>query len=258
MMMNVLKKALLLTLGLTPLAISGQAQETTDSVKLTRKKLYMGAGMDMAYFSTTLTETKTGGKYLSPLRFHTYAFNLSFNFNYDITNSVGLFTGINLKNIGFIQKYSVVDSTVKRRVLTLGVPLGIKVGNLSRHVFGFAGGGVDVPFNYREKGFRRRGNKDKFNEWFSERTPAIMPYVFAGVCLKPGITLKAQYYTTNFLNTSFTETVTLPGTQTTYITSPYSNYTKLNLLLLSVGFDLRYSKKSKAEPVSAEPAMRTM
>ncbi len=205
------------------------------------KKFYSSNALDACIFSTS-TLQKPGVTKLSTLRF-SYILNFGFNFNYDFNKHLGVFTGIGIKNIGFIDKIG--DSTIKRRVYTIGAPVGIKFGNLKKRTYGFIGGGVDLPFNYREKGFIKRGKKDKFNEWFSDRTELIMPYVFAGISLDPGIAFKIQYYPTNFMNTDFTETSSgaLP-----VITKPYAGY-NVNLILLSIGFDIRYTKAGTPKSV---------
>jgi hypothetical protein len=205
------------------------------------KKFYSSNSLDACIFSTS-TLQKPGVSKLSTLRF-SYILNFGFNFNYDFNKHFGVFTGIGIKNIGFIDK--IADSTIKRRVYTIGVPVGIKFGNLKKRTYGFIGGGVDLPFNYREKGFIKRGKKDKFNEWFSDRTELIMPYVFAGISLDPGIAFKIQYYPTNFMNTDYTETSSgvLP-----VVTRPYAGY-NVNLILLSVGFDIRYTKAGTPKAV---------
>jgi hypothetical protein len=240
-MSKILKSTFILAILLTFTGTSQAQTDTTDAVKLVRKKLYWSSTFDMFVFSSSIMEKAPASSQLTTVRF-TYFPNIGFNFNYDISKHVGLFTGINMKNIGFTEKIAISDSTIKRRVLTLGIPLGIKFGNINKHSFAFAGGGVDVPFNYKQKGYIRRGNKDKFNEWFSDRTPAIMPYIFAGFCYSPGISIKLQYYPVNFLNNTFTEVLqtNIPGSTGTYIAAPYAAYTKTNLMMISIGFDVRY------------------
>ena len=252
------KTALLLALSLSTLGSDVMAQDadnSADSVKLVRKKLYWSSGFDMMLFSTSQTEkvlpSSTG---LTPLRF-TYLLNFGFNLNYDLGKNIAVFTGIGFKNIGFTEKFKANDSTVKRRVLAIGAPIGVKFGNIRKQKYGFIGAGGDLPFNYKEKGYIKRGNKDKFNEWFSDRTPLFLPYVFAGVAFSP-VTIKFQYYTGSFMNTSYSESVTIaPGTTVNY--TPYMNFVKNNIMMLSVGFDLRYSKKSKKVQIT-EPVKETM
>ena len=198
------------------------------------KRFYLGSDLDAAIFGTSLFKKGNADSKLTTLRF-SYILNLGLNFNYDVSNSFGLFTGVGIKNIGFIEKDSV---TIKRRVYTVGLPIGVKIGNLSKRNFAILGAGVDMPLNYREKRFTDRNDKDKFNEWFSSRTPDIMPYIFAGASVKPGITFKFQYYVSNFFNTSYS---VLANNRRSY---PYASY-DARLLLLSVGFDIHYKRWPK-------------
>jgi len=71
-----------------------------------------------------------------------------------------------------------------------------------------------------------------------------MPYVFAGVSLDPGIAFKVQYYPSNFMNTSFAE---YPGTSALPV-YPYAGY-NVNLIMLSIGFDIRYTKAGTPKSV---------
>lgn len=136
----------------------------------------------------------------------TMFFNVGSNYNYDFSNGVGMFTGLNIKNIGLISKAN--DSMkLKRRVYTLGVPLGFKFGNIRDGFFFFLGGEYDLAFNYKEKYFFNGDKKSKFNEWFSDRTPTFMPSVFAGFRFDPGFGVKLQYYPQNFFNKDFSQTV---------------------------------------------------
>lgn len=196
---------------------------------------YWGSGLDGAIFSTSFyKDAATPDAKLTTLRF-TYVVNFGMNYNYDFTEHVGAFIGVGIKNIGLINKYG--DSTVKRRVYTIGVPVGVKFGNLRNRNFGFLGAGFDVPFNYREKGFVSRKNKTKFSEWFSDRTPQFMPYVFAGLSLDPGVTLKFQFYPNNFFNQDFTTKNEISGLDY----KPYKDM-EAQLFLVSLGFDIHYKK----------------
>jgi len=219
---------------------SGYSQNKYDTSRyefsqIPTRKLYRSAGFDGAIFSTADMK-KTGEKEkLTTLRF-TLFFNIGHNFNYDLNDHFGIFTGVNIKNIGYIEK--VGDSTIKRRVYTIGIPIGVKFGNLSHRNFVFAGTGLDMPFNYKEKGYVTRGNKDKYNEWFSSRTATFMPYFFVGVSVTPGVIFKLQYYPVNFLNTDYTST----ANGISY--KPYSMYESLKLIALSVGWDIHYRTKN--------------
>ncbi len=243
-------------LALLQAAIIPVSFAQNEEIVFTSKKFYFSNNFDGAIISTAFDKgvfPLNGGipTTVGTPRF-TYFFNTGFNVNYDFNQHIGLFTGLGLKNIGFIEKITPLDSTIKRRVYTIGLPLGIRVGNIKKKNYAFLGGGVDLPFNYREKGYVRRGNKDKFNEWFSDRTPSYMPYGFVGVSFKPGFYVKVQYYPGNFMNSGFTETITVGGVSVP--NTPYARY-DIELLMFSIGLDIRYSNKMKIKKKEASETM---
>ncbi|MEC5148255.1 hypothetical protein [Chitinophaga sp. 212800010-3] len=161
----------------------------------------------------------------------TIFFNVGTNFNKDVSKNLGFFTGINLKNIGLISKPT--DSLkFKQRVYTMGIPLGIKIGDVSGGTFFFfAGGEIDLAINYKEKQFVDGKKVHKFNEWFSDRTPLLMPSLFAGFRIQPGFGLKVQYYPQNFFNKDF-KGKDKDG-NTIY---PFRN-TEANLIFVTLGYN---------------------
>lgn len=195
---------------------------------------YVGNSVDGAIFSTAIFEKPGRNQELTPVRFS--LINFGYHFNYDFDEHFGMYTGLGIKNIGFIEKIG--DSTIKRRVYTIGVPLGFKLGNLQKRHYGFVGGGVDVPWNYREKGFVNRRDKQKFNEFWSDRTERFMPYLFAGFAYGKGSTLKLQYYPGNFFDTDYEET------RGGITTRPYRGYSA-HLLYVTLGVDFSYKSNAK-------------
>lgn len=201
---------------------------------------YVSNSFDGAMFSTAYFSRPGAKQEFTFVRFS--MLTIGEHFNYDFDNHFGLFTGIGIKNLGFIEK--VGDSTIKRRVYTVGVPLGFKLGNLQKKHYGFIGGGIDVPFNYREKGFVTRKDKEKFSEWFSKRNADYLPYIFVGMCYGKGSTLKIQYYPSNFFNPDFTET------KNGVTSKPYAGY-DARLLYVTFGLDINHKKSKKAEKSGA-------
>ena len=214
---------------------------TVRHVFLPVQKFYVGGGLDGAIFSTATinkttpaspgTGTASTTNSLGILRF-SYFINIGVTFNFNPSRHFGFFTGVDLKNLGFIEDPNGVK--IKHRTYNLGVPLGIKIGNMARKgAYIFLGGGVDAPVNYREKSFVIREQKiTKFNEWFSDRTPQVMPYAFAGLVIRRGISLKVQYYLNNFLNPDFTKN----GYK------PYEGY-DVHPILFTLGITANHSKK---------------
>ena len=202
------------------------------------KQAYLSTGMDGYILSTAINNAglKTAGSSIGTPRFTAF-FHLGVNVNYDFNKNIGMYTGLGIKNIGFIEKFDLTDYTVKRRVYTVGIPIGVKIGNVKHGSYFLAGGGVDFPFNYKEKGFVKRNDKEKFNEWFSNRTPAAMPYVFVGMHMRPLLTFKVQYYPGNFMNSDFQQ-----QDASGFIYKPYQGY-DVKLLLFTAGFDISYKPK---------------
>ncbi len=196
------------------------------------KRAFLSTGFESSILSTAMVESPWKPAALTTPRF-TFFFNFGTNLHYNFSKSAGFFVGLGLKNIGFIEKFDISDSTVIRRVYALGIPLGLKFGNMTKGSYAIIGGGVDFPLNYKEKGFVKRNDKTKFNEWFSQRTPAVMPYVFVGCRLNPGVSLKLQYYPTNFMNPDFE---TVAGGVTA---KPYAGY-KVNLMYISLAVNIPY------------------
>lgn len=205
-------------------------------------KVYLSSGMDGYILSSSLLAKHGGSAKMTTPRFTAFL-NIGTNLNYDFSSHFGVFAGLNIKNIGFIEKIG--DLTIKRRDYTFGIPVGLKIGNIGLGNYLLLGGGIDFPFNYREKAFIKRNDKEKFNEWFSDRTPAAMGYVFAGVHVKPGISLKLQYYPGNFLNPDFVQN------EDGVTSKPYAGY-KVNLLFLTFGLDIPYHPKEFKEKLKQE------
>ena len=208
----------------------------------TIRHFYVAGGTDGAIFSTATIHhdgaTDAAGNTapnintMGIIRF-TYMVNFGFTFNFNFSKHLGLYTGIDLKNVGYIEQDNGFSD--KRRVYNVGAPLGIKIGNMSdKGSYLFLGGGLDVVLNYQEKYFSDRNNKTRINEWWSDRTPRTMPYLFAGISFNHHITVKAQYYPNNFLNTDYRDASGV---------AIYSG-TDVHLILLSVGFGMNVSFKN--------------
>lgn len=206
-----MKKLLALTAIVATLSPLAHAQDvTTTSVTITKpSRIYASSSLDGAMFSLNTT-SQSGIKNI--VRF-SYFINTGVNFNRDFGNHFGMYVGIGVKNLGYIEKsegvstptLTTVPTTVKHRVYAVGIPVGFKFGNLKpKGTFGLIGGGVDFPTNYKEKIFTDgRKNKTKSNEWFSKQVTPVMPYVFLGVTLKSSFTIKLQYYPGNFMNQDY-------------------------------------------------------
>jgi len=185
-------KQLLLT-SLLFITMIGFAQE---------KKVYVTSGGEMIFsFATIDNGGSTDGSVMrwSPV------FNLQTYGNYDFSKHAGLIFGGALRNVGFIYDVPNSGGTKKKfRNYDIGIPVGIKVGNLNK-VFFFGGYEIEFPINYKEKTFVDERKTDKFNVWFSSSVPSYYHSVFAGIQFPYGLNLKFKYYLSEFFNQNYTE-----------------------------------------------------
>jgi hypothetical protein len=153
--------------------------------------------------------------------------NIQNYLNIDKTEHFGMFTGLSLRNVGFI--YDVPDSTIRKkyRTYSLGVPIGLKLGNLNGKFF-FVGYELEFPFNYKEKTFEDEEKIDKKVIWFTDRVNTFNHSIMAGIQMPYGATLKFKYYFTNFFNKDF---------KLSDGTKPYAN-SDYNVFYFSLSFGL--------------------
>ena len=121
----------------------------------------------------------------------------------DASDHFGFFTGLNIRNVGFIYDDPVaVNTRYKMRSYTLGIPFAVKAGDMSGY-FLFGGYELELPFNFKEKTFVNEQRVSRSSAWFSSRTPSVYHSLFAGIQTPFGTQLKFKYYMTNFVNKSF-------------------------------------------------------
>ncbi len=156
---------------------------------------------------------------------------------WDLGAHVGFFSGIGIRNLGFIYDVPRSNERFKYRAYTVGVPLGIKLGRMHEALV-FAGCEVEVPFNYKEKRFANERKEDKFNVWFSNRTAPYFQNFMLGVQTGFALDIVLRYYVTNFHNTAYREVV--DGVER----RPYEGL-NANLFCVSVGWGMHAGRKRK-------------
>jgi hypothetical protein len=175
-------------------------------------------------------------------------FNLQGMFNADFSNNVGMFAGLAIRNVGYIydnytfmEDNQVIKVKKKFRTYNLGLPVGIKLGNLKKF-FVYGGYEVEFPFHYKEKTFRDE-KKDKLTTWFSDRVEQFQHGFLVGIQLPYGGNIKFKYYLSEFHNRGYTES---NGNK------PYENLSS-NIFYISLNYNLftpaktYYSKESRNE-----------
>jgi len=203
------------------------------------KKVYANTSGELIFSFANITDS--GNEEGSILRFSPVV-NIQNWVNIDKSDHFGIFTGLSVRNVGFI--YDVPDNSSvkfdypnetnvrkKFRTYNLGVPIGLKLGNLSDK-FVFVGYELEIPINYKEKTFINEDKVKKTNIWFSNRVNTLNHSLMAGVQLPYGATLKFKYYLTNFFNKKYQASDGQGGT-----IKPYQNI-DVNVFYFSLSFGL--------------------
>lgn len=124
--------------------------------------------------------------------------------NFDMNRTFGLFSGLAVRNVGFIYE-NPADSNgakYKYRTYNLGIPVGIKLGKLNNFLF-FGGYEIEFPFVYKEKKFVNENKEEKNVNWFSGKVEPVQHSLMAGIQFPFGATLKFKYYLSNFHKQSY-------------------------------------------------------
>jgi len=114
----------------------------------------------------------------------------------------GFFHGLAIRNVGFIAEEQNTNVRYKFRTYNLGIPVGFKF-DFTDEVGLYAGYELELPFNFKQKTFVNEAKENKFNSWFSDRTPTLAHGLFVGFQFVSGTHIKFKYYLNNFLNTEY-------------------------------------------------------
>lgn len=162
---------------------------------------YTTAGAEMIFSFANVTQN--GNEMETRMRWSP-VFNFGVHTHYDFSKSFGVFSGLKVRNIGFIYQ-DANDKKVIQRTYNLGIPVAIKVGNLEKF-FVYGGYQFELPFHYKYKTWDssdRSGAKTKWTNWFSDATPTVMHTIIGGVQFYRGINVKFEWYLNNFINPDY-------------------------------------------------------
>jgi hypothetical protein len=178
------------------------------------QKIYMSTGGEIILSGA---DVKFNGTDVNTNMRFTIFFHLQQLVNFDLTNNIGLYTGLGIRNVGLIMEdyyqnvgYDVDQSDpdynkntkIKHRSYALGFPIALKVGSFNNNFFAYGGLEYEWMFHYKQKKFID-GAKFKFKEWTSDRVNPWIPSWFVGLQFPGGFNLKFKYYMDDFLNQDF-------------------------------------------------------
>jgi len=184
------------------------------TVKSQDQKVYMSTGGEIILSGADVNFNGTDVN--NNMRF-TIFFHLQQQVNFDLTNNIGLYTGLAIRNVGLIMEdyfqnvgYDVDQShqdynkntKVKHRSYALGFPIAIKLGSFEDNFFAYGGAEYEWMFHYKQKKFLD-GAKYRFKEWTSDRVNPWIPSWFVGLQFPGGFNVKFKYYMDDFLNQDF-------------------------------------------------------
>jgi hypothetical protein len=215
--------------GLSLLMVAFTAHQALAQDSGSQKKVYSTTGGEIIFSGADIKDK--GSNANSIVRFSP-VFNFQNQLHYDVSNSLGFFTGLNIRNVGFIFDDPFVANTrYKMRSYTLGIPFAIKVGKMDGTCL-FAGYELELPFNFKQKKFVNEDKEEKESYWFTDRTPGLYQSVFMGFQGPYGVQLKFKYYMTNFVNQDYAA-----NDGNGNIIHPYAGF-KANVFYVSVSFQL--------------------
>jgi hypothetical protein len=204
------------------------------------QQFYSVSGGEMI-FQSAIVDYKNGDAANTNLRYSSF-FHFGEFIHHDFGDHVGIFSGIGMRNVGFIREEQ--DVKTKYRSYNLGVPLALKAGSFSRNLYFFGGAEYEWMFHFKQKVFDN-GDKIKYNRWFSNRTPAFIPSVFAGFQFPAGMQLKFRYYLDNFLNNKYKGNGNY---------SDYTNFDHTRVWYISVSYMIRNNRIRESVPDQTEIA----
>ena len=194
-----------------------------------KSKAYVTSGGELIFSFANVEQN--GNSESSTMRFSP-VFNLQVMLNQDMNKNFGLFTGLAVRNVGYIMNdYKDPSNNLfykkKFRTYNLGLPLGFKVGDLDKTFF-YGGYEIEMAFTYKEKTYEGGDKIDKISGWFSDRNELFQHGFLAGVQFPRGINLKFKYYLSEFHNQDYTTNAGI---------KPYGGL-KANIFYVSMNFFL--------------------
>jgi hypothetical protein len=172
-----------------------------------QSKWYYTYGGEMLFSFADIDDN--GQDVNSPMRWAP-VINIQGYANRNISEKLGVYAGLAVRNVGYINdKYKDptdnFDYKKKFRTYNLAIPIGIKIGNLSK-LFFFGGYDIEFPFAYKEKTFTGGDKIDpKITGWFSDRYEPIQHGPHIGIQFPQGLDVKFKYYLSEFHNQDFAE-----------------------------------------------------
>lgn len=199
-----------------------------------QSRTYLASGAEMIF---SFANIKDQGVDESSILRWAPVINLESFLNRDLNRNFGLFTGIGVRNVGYIyDNYTDPSSQAnykkKFRSYNVGIPLGVKIGDLDNFFF-YGGYEVEFPFLYKEKTIENGDKTNTITGWFSHRQELVQHGFLVGFQLPRGLNVKFKYYLSEFHNQNYTDAFGI---------KPYAGL-ESNIFYFSLNFPFFRNKK---------------
>ncbi len=124
--------------------------------------------------------------------------NIEIRYNIIQRKNFLLYSGVSIANMGISLKDSVKHTY---RYLGVGVPLAIQIRDKENHFQFELGGGIDIPFHYKEKHYQK-DDKEKKSTFYSKQINPFQPWVFATIGFS-FVQIRFKYFTGDFFNQEY-------------------------------------------------------
>ena len=166
-------------------------------------KAYVTTGGELIFSLANIEQN--GNSENATVRFSP-VFNLQVMLNKDVNKKFGVFTGVALRNVGYIlpnyKDTNNLEYKKKFRSYNLGIPVGFKLGNLDKTFF-YGGYEIEFALSYKEKTYEDGDKTDKITGWFSSRQESFQHGFFVGIQFPYATNLKFKYYLSEFHNRDY-------------------------------------------------------
>lgn len=208
---------------------------------MAQKRVYLTSGCEFIFSFANLDSAGSADDFDNIVRFTAFI-NSQNHLHWDFSRFLGLYSGLDLRNVGFIYERNDInnlkgtDVLHKFRAYSLGIPLALKIGDRDKSSFFYAGGEVEWMFHFKHKTFEN-GTKTIQSKWFSDEVNTFIPSVFVGYEFSKFLNIKFKYYLGDFLNTQYSYMV---GNT---VVKPYEGWTT-QMYYFSLSYNLRTKKKN--------------
>ncbi len=238
-----MKKIIIIALFLAPILLSQNVKS---------QDVYAVSSWENLFQWADVPSTPQTSQNINERLRYTLFLNVGQYLHVDFSDNIGLYSGLAIRNVGFIYDTDEPTKTI-RRSYNLGIPLSLKLGVFDKHLYVFGGAEYELLFHYKGKRWDsndRNGTKYKDSEWFSAKTNRFVPSWFVGVQLPGGLNVKYKQYIGDFINPDFT------GTDLGNSSVSFADYGSIKMHYIAVCFQFRTDQWRSAVPGADKVASR--